>query len=113
MNMQQKIKLPLLSLLGSLIFMIGLFSLTNPINNIVLVVFFFGALYFFLFNSLKMFLALQPTVFDQKKTNSRSVWTSSILVIFIMMRSAHALNIVELALVIIFFIGLWFYLNRR
>jgi len=109
-KLQQKIKLPLLLLTGSLILIIAIMLLSNPLYSINYVMIFFLALFVFIASLAVTFINLQP---GNKASLKRVLLIDTAIVLLIMLRSAKALNLVDLGLMVFFFGGLSFYLSRR
>lgn len=105
------IKLPTAFSIGSLLILILLISFTNPLNSVVAVAFFFLFLTVFLVTFSYNFLGLQGDVTPQARR--RVLMLCATLILIIMLRSAKALNLLDTGLMILFFVGLTFYINRR
>ena len=87
--------------------------LTNPLNNILYVVVVFVLVLIF-FISLSFFLINLQSGGAQRTVALRNATIVSVAVILLMMlRSANALNLLDLGLMLLFFIGLGFYINKR
>lgn len=110
-KLQQKIKLPLLLLIGSLILIIGITLLSNPLYSISYVAIFFLALFVFIASLTVILFNLQAGEYGGNL--KRILLVDAAIVLLIMLRSAKALNLVDLGLMIFFFGGLSFYLSRR
>lgn len=87
--------------------------LTNPLTNILYVVIVFLLVLVF-FISLSFFLINLQSGGTQRTVALRNATVVSVAVILLMMlRSANALNLLDLSLMLLFFIGLGFYINKR
>jgi hypothetical protein len=110
MKLQTRIKLPLVSSLGSLFFILLITALTDPLKNIIFVIFLYAVIFMFI-ASLYLLIARFQT--DSRGGLKGALILSSILTVMLMLRSAKALNITDLALLIFFIFGLIFYFSRR
>jgi hypothetical protein len=110
--LQPKIKLPFAIFLGSLIFIILLVTLTNPLNNIIFVSLFFLSLYIFLNSAGFLIAGIQKQEIGPR-AKSRIILISTFIVILLMFRSAKALSLLDGLLLLVFSAGLFFYLSRR
>lgn len=87
--------------------------LTNPLHSIIYVVLFFAALLVFLGSGSFLLINLQNKQGISKPAARRVFIGSAAVVILIMLRSAQALTLLDLGLMIVFFGGLVFYTSRR
>jgi sugar phosphate permease len=90
--------------LASLLSLVLLMSLTNPIDNIIYSVFFFG---------LGLFMVRLQTGEASLRNRYRVIALSLILLILVMFRSAQSLSWVDGIILILIGFGLVFYISRR
>jgi uncharacterized membrane protein len=98
--------------LGSLVALIILSSLTNPVDNIIYTALFFGLALLFLL-SLGHFMVRLQTGEVSSKNRYRIVALSLVLLILLMFRSAQSLSWVDGIILILIGFGLVFYISRR
>jgi hypothetical protein len=113
MNRRSEVKLPLFIFSGSLIFIITIMLLANPVDNIIFVVLFFLLLFVCLIALSLFFINLQTTGYKRTAAIRNAVIISTVAILLIMLRSAGALNLIDLGLMLLFFGGLGFYLGKR
>lgn len=101
----------LISLL-SLTAIIGLTTLTNPVDNIIYAALFFGLALIFLI-SLGHFMVRLQTGEVSSKNRYRIVALTLILLILLMFRSAQSLSWVDGIILVLIGFGLVFYISRR
>ena len=109
---QPKVKLPVAVSIGSLIIIISLTLLTDPIGSILWAALFFVAL-FILLISLAATLAILQIGEISPTMRKRIILGSGILSICLMLRSAGSLNLVDVLVLILIFSGSVFYFSRR
>jgi FtsH-binding integral membrane protein len=110
-RLKSKTKLPAAAAFGSLFLILLLTLLTNPLNSVVAVAFFFLLLAVFLVSFGFAFLEAQST--DSSADKRKVLVICSVVVILLMFRSAKALSLIDAVLMLIFFSGLLFYISRR
>jgi len=110
-KLQQKIKLPALVAISSLILILLLTLLTNPLKSVIAVAGFFILLTTFFISFGFAFLEAQGT--SSPKSKKRTLLFCSVVVLLLMLRSAKALSLLDAFLMLLFFGGLTFYISRR
>lgn len=113
MNQRSEVKLPLIIFSGSLIFIITIMLLANPVNNIIFVILFFLLLFVCMMALSLFFINLQITGNKRSNAIRNATIITTVIILLIMLRSAGALNLIDLGLMLLFFAGLGFYLNKR
>jgi hypothetical protein len=108
---QQRIKLPAIVAIGSLILILLLTLLTSPLKSIIAVAVFFILLTTFFISFGFAFLEAQGT--NSATARKRTLLFCSVLVLLLMLRSAKALSLLDACLMLLFFGGLTFYISRR
>lgn len=98
--------------LSSLLALVLLMSLTNPVDNIIYTVLFFGLALIFLL-SLGHFIVRLQTGEVSSKNRYRTVALSLVILILVMFRSAQSLSWVDGIILILIGFGLVFYISRR
>lgn len=98
--------------LASLLALIVLMSFTNPLENVIYSVLFFGLALVFLLSFGHLIVRLQ-TGEVSSKNRYRIVALSLIILILIMFRSAQSLNWVDGIILILIGFGMVFYISRR
>jgi uncharacterized membrane protein len=98
--------------LFSLIVLIVLMSLTNPVDNIIYTVAFFGLALVFLLSFGHFMVRLQTGEINAKN-RYRVVASSLILLILAMFLSAQSLSWVDGIILVLIGFGLVFYISRR
>lgn len=98
--------------LASLLALVLLMSLTNPVDNIIYTVLFFGLALVFLL-SLGHFIVRLQTGEVSSKNRYRIVALALIILILMMFRSAQSLSWVDGIILVLIGFGLVFYISRR
>jgi hypothetical protein len=96
----------------SLLALIVLMSLTNPVENVIYSVLFFGLALVFLLG-LGHFIVRLQTGDVSSKNRYRIVALSLVILILIMFRSAQSLSWVDGIILILIGFGMVFYISRR
>jgi len=109
---QQKIKLPSLILVGSLVFIISTVLFTDPTANVGWAVLFFIML-FILINSFALSTARLQLGTVSPKVRRRILLGTCLVVVALMLRSAGALSLVDFVVLTLIFSGSTFYFSRR
>lgn len=87
--------------------------LTSPLNNIIYVVVVFLLILTLLISISLFFINLQKSPAQRGQALRNAAVISVGLILLMMLRSANALNILDFGLLILFFVGLGFYINKR
>lgn len=112
MSTRRKLLLPTLFALGSFSAIATLTSLTQPLDNLSYALLFFGLLGIFLV-SVGHFLTIIRWGEVSARSRSRILIVSILIIIGLMLRSLGSLSALELVVLVLIGLGLWFYSGRR
>lgn len=108
----RKTQLASLMFLISFVSLLGMALLTNPMNDIGVVLYFFVALFIFIL-SLGYALVLSRNRYSSPRSNYKIFVFSASAVVLMMFKSTGSLEIINLLIIGLLIWGLFFYFNRR
>lgn len=108
----KKIGLPAGLMLCSLLALVLIMGLTNPVDNITYAIVFFVLLQIFLVSTGYTIVRLQFGEVSPK-ARYRIIIISSLILLALMLRSLQSLNFVDLLIVALISFGMLFYTSRR